>query len=86
MRYLLEACLPKSAVENNEELKRLRQIQTCLGDIHDAENVRETLRANRTDRKAAHELRKRLENWKCRRLGAFKKCRKALTRLWGAAD
>lgn len=86
MRYLLEACLLRSAIENNEELKRLRQIQNCLGEIHDAENVRKTLRAGQTDRKTAHEFRERLKNWKGRRLRAFKKCRKALIRLWGGSD
>jgi CHAD domain-containing protein len=86
MRYLLETCLPKSAIENNEELELLRQIQNCLGDIHDAENVSETLRAVRTNRKTAREFRERLKNWKGRRLRDFKKCRIALARLWGVAD
>ncbi|MGC1523251.1 MAG: CHAD domain-containing protein [Steroidobacteraceae bacterium] len=86
MRYLLEACLPRSAIEKNEELKRLRRIQNCLGDIHDAENVRKTLRAERTDRKTAHEFRERLKNRKGRRLRDFKKDREALTRLWGGSD
>jgi CHAD domain-containing protein len=82
MRYLLEACLSKNAIEKDRELRRLRRIQNCLGDLHDGENLIKALRTERTHRMAALLLREKLERRKHRQLQAFKKQRKALTRLW----
>lgn len=85
LRYLLEGRLPKSGMAKNTELKLLRQIQHCLGDMHDEENVLKTLRAERTDVEAARNLGEKLKLQKRRQLHDFKKLREALTRLWGAA-
>jgi CHAD domain-containing protein len=70
----------------NTEIKLLRQLQNCLGDMHDGENVLKALRKERRDRETVCNLCEKLKAQKCRQLHAFKKHRKALTRLWyGAA-
>jgi CHAD domain-containing protein len=82
MRYLLEGRPSKSAMAENAELNLLRQLQNCLGDMHDEENVLETLRAERKDRAAARKVCRKLELQKGRQLHVFKKHCKALTQLW----
>jgi CHAD domain-containing protein len=82
MRYLLESYLSKSATATSRELKRLRQIQTCLGDMHDEENVLNSLGAEPTLREAARDVCKKLELRKGRHIHAFKGHRKELTRIW----
>jgi len=81
----LEGRLSKRAIAKNTELKLLRQIQNCLGDMHDEENVLKTLRAEPRDRETARNLCEKLKLQKCRRLHAFKRHRQALTRLWDGA-
>jgi CHAD domain-containing protein len=85
MRYLLESGLPKTAIATSLELKRLRQIQTCLGDMHDEENVLKSLGAEPTHREAARELCKKLKTRKGRHIHAFKGHRKELMRIWESA-
>jgi triphosphatase len=83
MRYLLEGILSKSSIEKDREMRRLREIQNCLGDLHDGENLVKALRvAEPTHRMAALLLREKLERRKHRQVQAFKKHRKALNRLW----
>jgi hypothetical protein len=60
----------------------LRQIQTCLGDMHDEENVLNSLGAEPTLREAARDVCKKLELRKGRHIHAFKGHRKELTRIW----
>jgi CHAD domain-containing protein len=81
MRYLLDCCLPKRAAAGNPELKRLRQIQTCLGDMHDDENLLKLLRVERRHLDVARGIRAKLKARKAQRLHAFKRCRKGLVRL-----
>jgi CHAD domain-containing protein len=80
MRYLLECCLSKRAAAGNPELKRLRQIQTCLGDMHDDENLLNFLRAERGHLDVARGIRAKLKARKGQRVHAFKRCRKGLVR------
>lgn len=82
MRYLLEGSLAKNVMAKDRELRKLRQIQNCLGDLHDEENLIKALRTERTHRLAALLLREKLERRKHRKLQAFKRHRKQLTRLW----
>ena len=85
LRYLLENCLSKAAIVRNAELRRLRQLQGCLGDLHDEENLLETLRTNRTRPDAAGVLRDVLKARKKRHLQEFKSHRNHLLHLWHRA-
>jgi CHAD domain-containing protein len=85
MRYLLESCLSKSAIATSLELKRLRQIQTGLGEMHDEENLLEFLSAEPRHREAAREVCKQLKTRKGRHFRVFKGHRKELMRLWASA-
>ena len=82
MRYLLEGCLSKSAIGASLELKRLRQIQGCLGEMHDEENVLKSLCAGLRHVEAVREVCKKLKTRKGRHIHAFKGHRKALMRIW----
>ena len=85
MRYLLENGLSKSAIARDAELKRLRQLQNCLGDMHDEENLLKALRAERPHREAARDICTQLEARKNRYYHAFKRQRKSLMHLWNGA-
>jgi CHAD domain-containing protein len=86
MRYLLEHCLSKNAIATNLEVKHLREMQNCLGDMHDEENLLKSLRTEQRHREAARDMREELKARKIRRIHAFKGCRKKLSRLWDSAD
>jgi hypothetical protein len=82
MRYRLESRFAKSAVLSSLELKRLRQTQTCLGEMHDEENLLKSLRTEPGQREAAREVCKKLKTRKGRHIRAFKGHRRQLTRIW----
>jgi CHAD domain-containing protein len=82
MRYLLESRFSKSAIASSLELKRLRQTQTCLGEMHDEENVLKSLRAEPGLRETAREVSKKLKTRKVRHILAFKGHRRQLMRIW----
>jgi CHAD domain-containing protein len=83
MRYTLEGCLSKSANANSSEIKRLRQMQNCLGEMHDEEMLLKALRAEQKHREGARNICKKLKARKSRQLHAFKGYRKGLMWLWG---
>lgn len=82
VRYLLEDIGAKAPLSSAEtELKGLQRLQDCLGDMHDEENLRDSLRVRRMPRRATHII----EELKRRKLAHFKvfnKCRKAMTKRW----
>jgi CHAD domain-containing protein len=82
MRYLLESRFSKSAVASSLELKRLRQTQTCLGEMHDEENLLNSLRAEPGQHETAREVCKKLKTRKGRHIHAFKGHRRQLMRIW----
>jgi CHAD domain-containing protein len=82
MRYLLEACFPQNVRARNSEVTRLRRLQSCLGDIHDEENLLRTLRAERRHLDASRGFCNLLEARKNRHLHAFKRYRKCLMQLY----
>jgi CHAD domain-containing protein len=85
IRYILEGCLSNSVIRGNFELKCLRQLQNCLGDMHDEENLLKALRTERRRHEAARDIARKLEDRKSRHLHAFKAYRKALMRVWHSA-
>jgi triphosphatase len=85
MRYFLEGCLSKSAIAKNTELKRLRQIQNCLGDMHDEENLLKSLRAEQRHGDAARDICEKLRARKSRHFRTYRRYRKGLMRLWNSA-
>ena len=85
MRYILEGCLSNSAIVRNSELKCLRQLQTCLGNMHDEENLSKTLRAEQRHHEAARDIAEKIKARKSRHHRAFKGYRKDLMRLWDSA-
>jgi triphosphatase len=84
MRYLLEGYLSKGAIVRNSELKRLRQIQTCLGDMHDEENLLKSLHAEQRHGDAARDIRRKLKVRKSRHLQTYRRYRKGLVRVWNS--
>jgi hypothetical protein len=66
--------------EMSSELKRLRQLQDCLGDLHDEENLLKTMRAERL-LDNAHEISARLKEREKQHLRAFKSYSHALRKL-----
>jgi CHAD domain-containing protein len=86
VRYLLEDSGMKAPLAAKPELKVLRRLQDCLGDMHDEENLREWLRATRSPRRATHVLIEELERRKHGRFKELKKCRKDLIKRWRDLD
>ncbi len=82
VRYLLEDSGAETPLAVDSELKGLRRLQDCLGDLHDEENLRQSLRAGRMPRRATHGIIGELERRKHGRLEEFKKCRKDLMKRW----
>jgi CHAD domain-containing protein len=80
LRYLLEHGLPEGRLD--PELKLLRRLQACLGELHDNENVLAALRERHRHRDGMHDLCSRLEAHKSRNLHSFKKQKKSLMRRW----
>jgi len=86
VRYLLEDSGEKTPLATDFELKSLQRLQDCLGDMHDEENLRESLRARRMPRRATHSIIEELERRKHGRFKEFKKCRKDLMKRWRDLD
>ena len=82
IRYLLEDSGEKTPLATDLELKTLRRLQDCLGDMHDEEILRESLRARRMLRRATRSIIEELERRKHGRFKEFKKCRKDLMNRW----
>jgi CHAD domain-containing protein len=81
-RYLLEDSLSKRTKNRSPELKHLRHLQDCLGDMHDEENLRKTIRLGLHDRSQACRVRAELKDRKKRHLRAYKARSRALLKLW----
>ncbi len=82
VRYLLEDIGAKPPLAAQSELKSLQRLQDCLGDMHDEENLRESLRARRMPRRATHTIVGELERRKRERFKEFKLFRKELMKRW----
>jgi CHAD domain-containing protein len=86
VRYLLENSGVKTPLAVESELKGLQRLQDCLGDMHDEENLRDSLRARRMPRRATRNIIEELECRKHGRLEEFKKCRKDLMKRWRGSE
>ncbi len=80
LRYLLEHGLPEGRAD--AELKLLRRLQDCLGELHDNDNVLTALRERHRRRDGMPDLCSRLEAHKSRNLQSFKKQKRLLLRWW----
>jgi triphosphatase len=85
LRYLLEDRLSQTAIARSAELRRLAQLQDCLGELHDEENLLEALRAGQIRRDAARLICKGLKARKKKHLREFKSRRHELLQLWRGA-
>jgi CHAD domain-containing protein len=86
VRYLLEDSGEKTSLAAESELRGLRDLQDCLGVMHDEQNLRESLRARRMCRRATRSIIEELERRKHGRFQEFKKCRKDLMKRWRDLD
>lgn len=82
VRYLLVDSYEKTPLAMQSELKRLQRLQDCLGDMHDEENLRESLRTWRTPRRATRSIIAELERRKDARFKEFKRRRKEMMERW----
>jgi len=82
LRYLLEDGSSSAAARENSELKRLRRLQDCLGDLHDQENLLQALRTGYGDREKIRQVCGRIKAHKRRCIRSFKIRRKGLMQLW----
>ncbi len=83
VRYLLEDDIcAKTPLAADSELRCLRRLQDCLGDIHDEENLCGSLRARRMPGRATHGIVEELGRRKRERFKEFKKCRRDLMKRW----
>ena len=83
VRYLLEDDIgAKTPLAADSELRCLRRLQDCLGDIHDEENLRDSLRARRMPGRATHGIVEELGRRKREHFKEFKKCRRDLMKRW----
>jgi len=84
LRYLLEQCESAGCRTVRAEVKQLRELQDCLGDLHDVWCLRRSLRRYRRQR-ATNELSTDIETRRTELIHSFHKHRRALRRLWRAA-
>jgi hypothetical protein len=68
------------------ELKALQHLQDCLGDMHDEENLRQSLRARRMPRRATRSIVEELERRKDARFKEFRKFRNEMLERWRDLD
>jgi CHAD domain-containing protein len=86
LRYLLEQCESSGCDAVRAEVKQLRELQDCLGELHDAWCLGRALRRyRRHHRRATTELSTDIETRRAELFHRFRKHRKALRRLWRAA-
>lgn len=86
VRYLLEDSGVEAPLAEESEVKGLQRLQDCLGDMHDEENLRESLCARRLPHRATRSIIEELMRRKHGRFREFKKRREELTNLWRALD
>jgi CHAD domain-containing protein len=82
LRYLLEECESSHSEVAYKEIKQLRKLQDCLGDVHDAWCLRRALKRHPGNHNASVDLSADLKNRRVRLLREFRKRRKELKRLW----
>ncbi len=82
LRYLLEDGLSSAAARDNSELKHLRLLQDCLGELHDQETLLKALRRRYGRRHKVRPVCGKIKARKRRYVRSFKRHRKRLMRLW----
>ena len=82
LRYLLELCVTAHHGMARAELEQLRELQDCLGDLHDAWCLRRVLKNQSRHRGAAAELSANLKARQNELFDGFRKHRKRLRRIW----
>ena len=85
LRYLLEQCESIYSGVTCAEVKQLRELQDCLGDLHDAWCLRRALKRHWRYPRATTELSADIETRQTKLFHSFRKHRKELRRLWRAA-
>jgi CHAD domain-containing protein len=84
LRYLLEQCESTRSNMAYEEIKQLRRLQECLGDLHDAWCLKRALKRHPDNRRARIDLFADMKTRSPGLLHRFRKRRKELRRLWRA--
>ncbi len=84
LRYLLEQCESTRSGLARAEVKQLRELQDCLGDLHDAWCLRRALKRQWRYRRATNELSADLKTRQTELLHRFRKYRKGLRQIWRA--
>jgi CHAD domain-containing protein len=85
LRYLLEECESTYSGVVRAEVKQLRELQNCLGDLHDAWCLKRALKRHWRYRRATTELSADIKTRRTELFHSFRKHRKKLRRLWRAA-
>jgi CHAD domain-containing protein len=85
-RYVLAASGATPTLSAELELKALQHLQDCLGDMHDEENLRQSLRARRMPRRATRSIVEELERRKDARFKEFRKFRNEMLERWRDLD
>lgn len=85
LRYLLEQCESSYSSVACPEVKQLRELQDCLGDLHDAWCLRRALKRHWRYRRATTELSADIKTRRTELFHSFRKHRRELRRLWRAA-
>jgi CHAD domain-containing protein len=85
LRYLLEQCKLTYSGVARAEVKRLRELQDTLGDLHDAWCLRRALKRDWRYRSVTTELSADIETRRTELFHSFRKHRRELRRLWRAA-
>jgi len=85
LRYLLELCVTAHHGMARAELEQLRELQDCLGDLHDAWCLRRVLKNQSRHRGAAAGLSAKLKARQKELFDKFRKHRRKLLRIWSAA-
>ncbi len=82
MRYLCEELPPSSLGSRHLQIKQLRALQTCLGDLRDAWQLQQVLLGEKRYPSAAHDLSEKLAVEQRMHMREFHKRRKSLLRAW----
>jgi CHAD domain-containing protein len=85
-RYVLADSGATPTLSAELELKALQHLQDCLGDMHDEENLRQSLRARRLPRRATRSIVEELERRKDARFKEFRKFRNEMLERWRDLD
>jgi CHAD domain-containing protein len=85
LRYFLEEFPPRGPNAVRTELKYLRRLQDCLGELHDAWRLNRRLRRDLRRFAAARAVRATLRRRQRAHRSEFRHRRKALLRLWASA-